>query len=611
MIITEDSRGVYAVFDYRPHIVKELKEIPGTRFQGKEKGWMIPYTAQRKNADNTVTTFHNKEQIEKFKKKYVKRVEGSDAPEQIYKIEELPDLTIPLPWRDGVTPYPFQNNCIARGLELKRFINAAQPGLGKSLMAIGTVLGFEYFSQVERQRNNLEAAKALNPFPCLVICPSTLKPNWQREVEKFTHKRALILDAKNKSTWHSLSRMGMADFIIVNYESLFTQFVTGTTNKKGTDPTLKDMLFDPRINLFKSVIIDELHRLKQNSTRQSRVAKGITTGKQMIVGLTGTPVVNRPKDLISQLSIINQLHNFGGNKYFLDRYCAGGTGASNLAELNGKLNNICFFRKEKKDVLTQLPEKMYEKFLCDITTREEYDLAKNDLGSFLKQSGYSDKQVNKSLNAEIMVKMGVLKAVSARGKLNDAIEHIQEIVDAGEKIVVFIHQKFMADALLKQFPGSVAVRGQEVDPDTGKERPQSSAARQAAVDKFQSCKMCGVNQENHDKVKDHEFIPNDVNVIVCSIKAAGVGITLTAASRLIFLELPWHPADVEQCSDRIHRITQRNACEIGFFLGKDTIDEKIYKMIEEKRGVSDAITGTTTSIDTIITDLTRSLFNQK
>lgn len=596
--ITETGRGYEIQFEFRKTILEEIKAMPGNRFFGKEKGWFVPYFHVKKTEGKPDEEFHNRPALEKFKKKYLVVTAGSDEPEKFFKINELPELKIPLPWKAGTIPYPFQNNCIARGLELKRFINAAQPGLGKSLMAIGTVLGF----QVQGQ----------NPYPCLVICPSTLKENWRREIEdKFTNRRAVVLSDKTRDNWHQLHRMGIGDFIIVNYESLWSHFVVGTTNKPGTNPQVKDMKFTPLIGMFKSVIIDEFHKLKDMTTRAAKVAKGVTTGKEIIIGLTGTPVVNKPKDLVSQLAILNQLSNLGGYKYFLDRYCAGGAGASNLSELNGKLNNICFFRKEKKDVLKDLPDKLHEVFTCDISTQAEYNACSKDIGKYLREQGYSEKQVNKSLNAEMMVKIGKLKAISALGKIPEAIEHIQEVVDAGEKIVVFIHSKAVADILIKHFPGAVSVRGKEIDPITQKERPQSAAARQQAVDSFQQCAICKVKQEEHGKIADHDFKGNDVNVIVVSINAGGVGITLTAASRLIFIELPWHPASVEQCSDRIHRITQKNACQIGFFLGKGTIDEQIYKMIEKKRKVSDAITGTTTTIDTIIQDLTRSLFNQR
>lgn len=567
--ITETGRGYEIVFEYRPTIVKELKEMAGFRFQGKERGWFIPIVGKKKFPDGTVDeNFNNRNLMEKFKRKYLTVSAGSDEPEKLFKINAMPKLKVKLPWKASApTPYHYQDEGIARGSELKRFINADEPGLGKSCMAIGTALAFEQ--------------SGVNPWPCLIICPATLKENWRREIEeKFTNKRAIILSDKTRDNWPGLVRMGMGHFVIVNYESLWSFFVLSTSNKGGAKPKLSDIKFTPLIGLFKSMIIDEAHKLRNDGTAQSMVAKGISVGKEIIMLLTGTPIVNKPNDLVPLLSIMGRLPEFGGFKYYLDRYCAGGSGAGNLNELNGKLNNTCFFRREKKDVLQDLPDKMREIFTCDITTRGEYAAAKGDLGKFLREQGYSEKQVNKSLNAEIMVKIGVLKAISARGKLPEAIDHIQEVVDAGQKIVVFIHQKFMAEALLKAFPTAVSVRGDD-DRDS----------RQRSVDAFQ----------------------NDprVLVIVCSIKAAGVGITLTASSRLVFLELPWHPADTDQCEDRIHRIGQKNAAQISYFLGKDTIDEDIYKIIEKKRGISDAILGQTTEIDTMITDITRSLFNQR
>lgn len=598
--ITETGRGYEIVFEYRPTIVKELKEMAGFRFQGKERGWFIPIVGKKKFPDGTVDeNFNNRNLMEKFKKKYLTISAGSDEPEKLFKIADMPKLKVKLPWKASApTPYHYQDEGIARGSELKRFINADEPGLGKSCMAIGTALAFEQ--------------SGVNPWPCLIICPATLKENWRREIEeKFTNKRAVILSDKTRDNWPGLVRMGMGHFVIVNYESLWSFFVLSTSNKGGAKPKLSDIKFTPLIALFKSMIIDEAHKLRNDGTAQSMVAKGISVGKEIIMLLTGTPIVNKPNDLVPLLSIMGRLPEFGGFKYYLDRYCAGGSGAGNLNELNGKLNNSCFFRREKKDVLQDLPDKMREIFTCDITTRAEYAAAKGDLGKFLREQGYSEKQVNKSLNAEIMVKIGVLKAISARGKLPEAIEHIQEVVDAGQKIVVFIHQKFMAEALLKAFPAAVAIRGNDIDPLTGKEKPQSLASRQAAKDAFQGCNKCKVNQENHDNITDHEYEPNNVHVIIVSIKAGGTGNTLTAASRLMFLELPWHPADTDQCEDRIHRIGQKNAAQISYFLGKDTIDEDIYKIIEKKRGISDAILGQTTEIDTMITDITRSLFNQR
>ena len=264
----------------------------------------------------------------------------------------------------------------------------------------------------------------------------------------------------------------------------------------------------------------------------------------------------------------------------MDRYCGGnGGGAFNLKELNYKLATTCFFQRQKKDVLQDLPDKMRNIVLCDITTRKEYNDAINDLSDYLKEyRNATDAQVERSMRGEIMVRIGVCKNISARGKLNEVFEYVDEVTEAGEKVVVFIHQKEIALKLLERYPQAVSVRGDD-----------KMEQRQTAIDKFQ----------NNPKT----------NVIVCSIKAAGVGITLTASSRVAFVELPWHPADCDQCEDRCHRIGQKDSVQVTYFLGGDTIDEHIYDIIEKKRKVANEITGTEDSVQREIIDKIKNLFN--
>jgi len=374
---------------------------------------------------------------------------------------------------------------------------------------------------------SIAAITAANAFPCLVICPSSLKINWQREWHMWTYNRAMVLEDKNKATWHLFSEANKTLFadsqthvFITNYESLRKYFVKEVKRPKGESFRISDIVLDNRVGLFKSVIIDEAHRCKDSKTQQTKYARALAHGKQFILALTGTPIVNKPKDLISQLQLIQRLDDFGGYKGFIDRYCEGGDGAKNMAELNFRLRSTCFYQREKADVLKQLPAKMRQVVLCDITTKKEYNEALNDLETYLKKYRQaSDEQVARSMRGEVMVRIGVLKNISARGKLNDVVEYISDIVDSGEKIVVFVHLKDVAAHLKKYFPNAVTILGDDPGP-----------VRQANVDKFQ---------------KDPR-----VQVIICSIKAAGVGITLTASSRVAFVELPWHPADSEQCEDR-------------------------------------------------------------
>ena len=188
-----------------------------------------------------------------------------------------------------VEPYPYQREGIIYGLDKKRLIIGDEPGLGKTLQSIGIV----------------DTADA---YPCLVICPSSLKINWQREFEKFTDKSAIVLDNAVRTTWPYLLSMGMHQVAVVNYESLRKYFVWDI--KGGKSFRLKDVVFCPQIRMFKSVVIDESHRVKDPSAQQTIFTKGITTGKEYVILLSGTPVVNRPEDLVSQLSIMDRLQDF-------------------------------------------------------------------------------------------------------------------------------------------------------------------------------------------------------------------------------------------------------------------------------------------------------------
>ena len=125
--------------------------------------------------------------------------------------------------------------------------------------------------------------------------------------------------------------------------------------------------------------------------------------------------------------------------------------------------------------------------------------------------------------------------------------------------------------------------------------------RREATRKFQACKKCGVKLEDHDKA-DHEYMLNEHKIIICSIKSAGVGITLTASSRMCFVELPWHSADSTQCEDRFHRNGQKDSVQCVYFLGKDTIDEWIYQVIEDKREMSNSVMGIEDDITSEIID---------
>ena len=516
-------------FNYKTSIIERVRQIPGRRFDGARKVWIVP-TRSRVDLERMIY------QIQQFEN--INWVSGTTKKEEdiAYDVPELPDLTIPHSLK--IQPYPYQLKGIARGLELKRFMNCDEPGLGKTLQSIATI--------------NLA-----NAFPCLVICPSSLKINWQREWEKFTDKKAMVLTDKVRDTWTFFYQTGMHQVFIVNYESLKKYFVQRI--KKAEGWTLRDVEFRNSINLFKSVIIDESHRCKSASTQQAKFCKGICTGKEWVIELTGTPVVNRPKDLIPQLAILNRMDDFGGYKPFVNRYCSGQREASNLKELNFNLWKYCMFRREKSLVLTDLPDKIRQVNTCEITNRKEYMDAERDLIMYLqKYKDADDEKIEKALRGEVMVRINILRQISARGKVRDVIEFVKDFRENGKKIILFCSLHEVVDQLKRYFPTAVSVTGRD-----------SQDEKQRAVDAFQ----------NNPKA----------DIIICSIKAAGVGLTLTASSNVAFVEFPWTYADCCQCEDRAHRIGQTHTVTVYKLIARHTIEEKILELQENKKALSDQI----------------------
>ncbi len=440
-------------------------------------------------------------------------------------------------------PYPYQEEGIKMTLSMKRCINGDEMGLGKTGQAIVSV------------------ARA-NATPCLVICPASLKINWQREVENFTDLRPLILTDSIKSTFpYFIGKMNLFDVVIVNYESLRKYFVVKA--EKGAK--LKDIIFQDVIKLFKSVIIDESHRCKNPATATARYCMGICHGKEYVNMLTGTPVVNDTMDLATQLCILGRIADFGGYSNFINTYGDG----KNLDQLNTILHESCYFRRGKKEVLHDLPDLTRSKVITELSNQEEYDLLESDLKAWLTEyKGLDDAEAKKKLRMKALVTFMNLRKLSGQGKVEAAVSFIQ---DTSEPIVVFAEHHDIVDALLEQIPDAVCVTGR-----------QNAAQKQAAIDAFQAGQR---------------------RVIICSIKAAGVGLTLTASSNVLFVNLPWTMADLSQCESRCHRNGQKNAVNSWILIGnrgdRNTIDTYLYHLIMKKGSMANSITG---AVDDAIKD---------
>lgn len=575
MQITETHKDFEITFPFDRYKVNAVKDISGAWWNGKNKTWHIPK--------------HKLREVNYLRQKFnvTDLLQAPVIPEQSYDdIPALPELDVELPLIRK--PFAFQTNGIAYCRQNKRVIIGDQMGLGKTYQAIGAICSF-----------GINSNKLLEAGPGLIICPATLRLNWQNEWKEVAGHRSLILNDNIRNTWQQYYNVGMCDVFIINYESLKKFFVQPGWSKPSEGQfKVNQIPFRESINIFKWVIIDESHKCKDGTTQQSKFVMGIARGKEIVLELTGTPILNKARDLITQLHIVDRLRDvvdhiprpvdahgkqtdYSGYTRFINRYCGGGNESTNLKELNYRLYKYCFFRREKSEVLKDLPAKIRQVVRSEITNRNEYDHAENEFVNYLKEvKGCDDEEVRKKLRGQMMVKIGILKQISARGKLETAKEFIEEVTEGGQKIVVFVHLKEIAAAIKQMFPGAVSITGDD-----------NAIERDRAITSF---------QKN----------PN-TKIILCSLQAGGVGITLTASSEVLFIEFPWTYALCEQAEDRTHRIGQVDTVRATYLLGDQTIDEYCYDIIQKKKTIAQDITGASNDVVEEMIDNLLSLFNQK
>lgn len=446
-------------------------------------------------------------------------------------------MNISLSHPDNYQPFPYQIEGINNGSQMKRFINGDDMGCGKTLQSIATTLN-------------------LNAFPCLVICPASLKINWKEEIETWTDKKALILNSKHTYVWHwyidekEMQGMfaGRFDFFIVNYESLKKFFVWEYRKKK---PKLRDIIFNPHISLFKSVIVDESHSIKDPDSQRSKLVKGISSGKEVIQLLTGTPVVNEKKDLLAPLAVLGRLQDFGGVDYFLNL---------TNSQIKDSLSRF-YFRRDKKEVLTDLPDKFRSIIKIDITTKKEYNKAVEDLEQYFRE--FTDKtefEIDRSMRGKAMVLIMTLKRIAAIGKIRAIREVVDNIISSGQKVILFMELRELIEELRHYYPQSVIIQGGMKDTD-----------KDRSVKKFQNDPDCPL--------------------VLCSTKAAGVGLNLTAADNVGFIEYSWTYMAMVQAEDRAYRNGRKDNVNCLWFEGQGTIDHYIRRVIMRKKDTSEEVTG--------------------
>ena len=277
------------------------------------------------------------------------------------------------------------------------------------------------------------------------------------------------------------------------------------------------------------------------------------------LALTGTPILNRPEELVAQLRVLDRLKEFGSGARLSRRF----KNAASDDRLHWNLRAHCYVRRTKAQVLPQLPAKRQETVPVLLSNEHDYRMAESDVIAWLQTLPLDlrsiDAKVAAALRAEQLVRLNQLRQLAARGKLPTALAWISDFLASGEPLVVFAEHRATQRAVMERFPDAAHILGSD-----------SGVNRQEAVDAFQR--------------------EDGPQLIVCSMRAASQGITLTRASNVAFLELDWTPARHDQAEDRLHRIGQDRGVTAWYLLAPDTIDETMAELLQRKRSVIGAVT---------------------
>jgi SNF2 family DNA or RNA helicase len=531
-----DDEWIWLGFSYDRVKVTSVKQVPGITWDSKTKAWRSPMTSIDEALD------------------FCRRFDLSVPPELLAHADEVAERTSALIHASratdadievaGLPLLGYQRAGVQYALDARRCFIADDMGLGKTIQSIATV----------------EAAGA---YPVAVICPPSLVLNWKAEYAKWLPDKnvAVVTDRK------SFPDKGTYDVVVLGWSNI----AHWAEQVKG----------------HQALIADESHYAKSYDAQRTKavvkVAKTVPADG-LVLALTGTPVTNKPAEYAAQLEMLGRLKDFGGKMGFYRRYCAAFRdkwghwhleGNSNLDELNEKLRSTCYVRRVKEQVLLDLPPVVQAPMLISgaAGAMTEYRKAEANIVEWLveraaqiaEELGVSVKsaKVRARMAAESnehLVKMSVLRRLAARAKMEAINEWVEQVVGEGRKVVIAAHHREIVDELSHKFGGLRIQGGQDV----------AEVEEHKARFMKESCAAAPV--------------------IVLSIQAAKTGHTLTSAQDVLFVELPWNWADVEQTYSRCHRLGQEGSVTATYMLAAGTVDEEIYDMVQRKRSVVAAAT---------------------
>lgn len=526
------NKTINLTFDFDQNIVNRIKACDfNSRFNPEYKQWIVPVNDYSKSKVLRVIRDFDFKQIEQVIEEDV--VVSYEQTEVDYAyLRGLCDSR-------GFTyePRDYQIEALGYALDKGNIINGDDVGLGKT---------FESIMYTE----------TTNSFPCLVVVPASVKYNWKEKWEEITgNKRdvAVIESSPKKSNPNRWD----AEVVIINYDII--------GKKQGKGATVK---FEELIKIDWSMIIfDEAHFLKEKTSQRAMAAKKITQGEMKIQMLTGTAVMSKPVELWNLLVLAKREKQIAKDwMQFITRYCGGyrgkfgwvTDGATNTIELNRKLREVCYIRREKKDVLSELPDVTKQVIQMPITNITKIKRALADLISYIKETK-GDEAAESAMEAEHLVAINVLRKLAIEGKMKAIEGYLRDWKQAenGKLLIFGIHKEGL-EHLSTKFKSMLIAGG------------VSSIDKQKIVKKW---------------------ISNDDMFLFANMQSAGTGVDglQKVCSNMLILELPWRPSDLVQTIGRLDRSGQKSSTTVSFMLSEETIDSEMWSMLEDKEAVAEAV----------------------
>lgn len=591
MITAVQNQEVYIIrFPYDPEIVRLVKNVPGRQYVADKKYWTIPLA----RLGFLITQLQGTPYENQFK---VYSAENINENATLDSTDQIPDIdlsNIPLYVENGGHLFNHQLDFMRYAIDRQRrglrsgFILADEQGLGKTLQVMNLALYNRKFNKVKH---------------CLIIaCVNSAKYNWVYDIQKHTNGQEIpyLLGARKRKNGKIVLEGGSHEkledlkcghmygdknepplpfFLVMNIEA-----IRMIDNRRYPIRERLTTLVDK--GYIGMIALDECHRNTSPTSKQGKqllkLKKDITANVEWIP-MTGTPIVNKPTDVFLPLKLVDG-HTFKSFYSWCENFCVyGGFGNyqviayKNTPELK-QILQANMLRRVKSEVLdlpskirtieyvenTPYQAKLYEQVVKDlISHKDEVMSAVNPMVKFLKL-----RQVNG--NPELIDNtLEINKAyLTKNSKMVRLLDLVNSIVSSGDKVVIFSN---WVESLRTVY--------------------------QFLAKDYKVCCYTGTMKAEVREAHKKAFIEDpECKILIGTVGALGTSHTLTVAHNVIFYDLPWNQATVEQAEDRCHRTGTNSTVNIYSIITRDTVDEKVYSIIMNKDGISKYIVDNELSI---------------